>query len=163
MDFNWLNISVINWTWRVSFSILESVINFGSKTLSQDQSKCENMIDNCKLNVKTNSSMTLFHLKQTLKFQCNSDSIKTDWKTPVSFFVLLLVLMQYASNLAIIKGWFWRVLVSTKFWLIFLLKILFQFIKITISCCILNEHWRCDVFYSIFRYFPFPECPNKLL
>ena len=85
---------------------------------------------------------------ETLKFQCNSDSIKTDWKTPVSFFVLLLVLMQYASNLAIIKGWFWRVLVSTKFWLIFLLKILFQFIKITISCCILNEHWRCDfVFY----------------
>ncbi len=119
MDFNWLNISLMNWTLRVSFSKLELVINFGSKTLLQDQSKCKNMIDDWKLNVKTNSSMKLFHLKHW-NFNAIQSQLKLIERLQLVFFVLLLVFMQYAFNLAIIKVWSWRVLVSTKFWLIFL-------------------------------------------
>ena len=38
---------------------------------------------------------------ETLKFQCNSDSIKTDWKTPVVFcvaFSAYAVRVQFSHN-----------------------------------------------------------------
>ncbi len=151
MDLNLLNISVMNWTWRVSFSILESIINFGSKTLSQDQSKCENMIEDWKLNVKTNSSMTLFHLKRW-NFNAIQIQLKLIERLQLVFFVLLLVLMQYASNLSIIKVWSWRVLISTKFWLIFFTE---NFVSVYQNNNFMlhskraleNQKWRCDFLF----------------